>query len=173
VKAASATVSDELTLTNGASFFRTWQGSLVCERGNAQFVLGSGGYHTATAYVVGEDGEAFVDIRRNTVRLSENTRYIRTENFIDAWKNGYSSARQGVSNLLSFGLGTVGLRPPYILQCFSFNNSIGSFYDALRKDRAPVIGGPEGAAVVEACEAVVNSAATFRANAEMGVSVNG
>ena len=120
VKAASATVSDELTLTNGASFFRTWQGSLVCERGNAQFVLGSGGYHTATAYVVGEDGEAFVDIRRNTVRLSENTRYIRTENFIDAWKNGYSSARQGVSNLLSFGLGTVGLRPPYILQCFSF-----------------------------------------------------
>jgi len=159
---ASTAVSGELTLTNGTQFFRTWQSSLVCERGAAQFVLSlGGGYQNTTVHVIGEDGEAFADLRRNTIRLSENNRYLRTGDLVDGWTNAFHLARQSCGNFLSYGLGTVGLRPSYQMQNFSVKNSLADFYQALRSGRPPVIGVAEGTAVVEACELVINSARVF------------
>jgi predicted dehydrogenase len=161
---ASTAVSGELTLTNGTPFFRTWQSSLVCERGAAQFVLSlGGGYQSTTVHVIGEDGEALADFRRNTIRLSENNRYLRAGDLVDGWTNASGLARQSFGNFLRYGLGTVGLRSPYQMQNVSVKNSLAAFYQALRSGCAPVIGGAEGTAVVEACELVINSARVFAA----------
>jgi predicted dehydrogenase len=162
VRTASTAVSGELTLTNGVRFFRTWQSSLVCERGNAQFVLSMSGAYTNTAvHVIGEDGEAYVDFRRNTVRFSEKSPFLRSDDLKDAWSNGTGVIRQAFSNFLSYGLGTVKLRPAYRLQNFSVNASVAAFYQALDGGVAPTIGAAEGRRVVEACEKVIESAVEF------------
>lgn len=162
VTAASTAVSGELILSNGVRFFRTWQSSLVCERGDAQCVLSLGdGYPNTTIHVIGQDGEIWVDLARNTVRLSEKTRYLRTGQLVDGWKSGYQLVSQSIGNFWGYAMGAAGLRPPYLMQNFSVNNSIAAFYSALRAGRAPVIGATEGTMVVEACHMVIDSALLF------------
>src|SRR5207248_9504924 len=90
-------VSGKRILNNTESFYDTWQSSLVCERGTAHFVLGLGGEYLDTwVHVLGQDGEAVADLRRNTFHLSEKTRYPRADNLVDGWKNGTGLIRQSV-----------------------------------------------------------------------------
>ena len=110
VKDAGTAVSGEITLSNGVRFFSTWMSSLVCERGTASVVWSTGGgYSCASVHVIGQDGEAFVDLRRNTLRVSEKNRYIRAGDVVDGLGNGLSVARQSLRNFLAYGLGATGL----------------------------------------------------------------
>ena len=167
VKTASTVVSDELTLTNGTRFFRTWQSSLICERGNAQCVLALGDtYPNTTIHVIGQDGEVWVDLARNTVRISEKNRYWRIRELVDGGKGASQLAIQSCRNFFHYGLAAVGLRPAYDMQNFSVRNSLADFYQALRQERAPAVGAPQGTAVVEACEMVIDGAMTFLSQSE-------
>ena len=162
VEKAATAVSGEMILTNGQRFFDTWQSSLVCERGSAQLCLSVGKEYANTwIHVVGQDGEAYVDLRRNTIRISEKTKYIRADNLVDAWRNSRRVLADGLRNFSSYAQGAVGLKPPYELQTQSMTASIHAFYNALKSGGKIPVGAVEGTAVVQACEAIIDSAYQF------------
>jgi hypothetical protein len=159
VKEAGTAVGGEITLSNGVRFFSTWMSSMVCERGTASLALSTGGgYSSGSVHVLGQDGEAFVDLRRNTLRVSEKNRYIRAGDLVDGMRNGLSVAQRSLWNFLAYGLGATGLRKPHDLQETSVKNSLENFYEAVRCGHAPTIGADEGTAVVEACALIVDGA---------------
>jgi predicted dehydrogenase len=159
VQFASTSLAGPRILSNGRMFHDTWQMSLVCRRGTAQCVLALGGEYLNTwVHVLGQDGEAWADLRRNTVRVSEKTRYARTDNLVDAWRNGAGVIRQSARNFAAQMKGALGLGPPYEMQTLSMNASIRAFYQALADGRKPPVDGEDGTAVVELCEAAIRSA---------------
>ncbi len=94
VKDANTAVSGEITLMNQTRFFSTWMSTLVCERGTANLVLSTGGgYSSGSVQVAGQDGTAFVDLSRDTLRVTEKTRYIRAVDLADGLSNGISVMR--------------------------------------------------------------------------------
>jgi predicted dehydrogenase len=160
---ASATALDgHWDLTNGQSFYDTWQTSLVCERGTAQMLLSVGREYLNTwVHVIGQDGEAFVDLRRNTVRISEKTKYIRIDNLVDAWRNSRDLMTAGLSNFGAYVQGALGLKPAYELQNLSVGASVSAFYEALVTGGDFPASAAEGTAVVEACESIIESGSQF------------
>jgi predicted dehydrogenase len=168
VKDASTAVGGEITLANQTLFYSTWMSSLVCERGTASLVLSTGGgWSSGSVHVMGQDGEAFVDLRRNTFRISEKDRYIRAGDLVDGMSNGLSVARQSLRNFVAYGLGAAGLRKPYALQDTSVKNSLENFYNAVRYGYAPVVGADEGAAVIAACFRIIDGARRFSAERDL------
>lgn len=163
---SSATALDGYwKLTNGQSFYDTWQTSLVCERGTAQMLLSVGREYLNTwVHVIGQDGEAFVDLRRNTVRISEKTKYMRTDNLVDAWRNSRDLLSAGLNNFSAYLQGALGLKPAYELQNISVGGSVNAFYDALVAGREFPAGIAEGTAVVQACESIIESGKQFIEN---------
>lgn len=163
---ASATALDgHWKLSNGQDFYDTWQTSLVCERGSAQMLLSVGrDYLNTWVHVIGQDGEAFVDLRRNTVRISENTKYMRTENLVDAWRTSRSLMTDSLRNFSAYVQGAVGLKPPYQLQNTSVGGSVGAFYNSLLTGCEFPASATEGTAVVKACESIIESASQFVEN---------
>ena len=163
---ASATALDgHWKLNNGQDFYDTWQTSLVCERGSAQLLLSVGrDYLNTWVHVIGQDGEAFVDLRRNTVRISEKIKYMRTENLVDAWRNSRGLMTDSLRNFSAYLQGAVGLKPAYQLQDISVGGSVGAFYDALVTGREFPASAAEGTAVVEACESIIESGSQFIEN---------
>ena len=156
---ASTAVSGEITLTNGVRFFKHWQTSLVCERGNAQVTFSVGGaYPAITVLVIGEDAQAFVDIRRNTIQILEKTPYLRMDDMVNGFRNSWAMARRNLSAIKTYSLGAVGFGPRYQQQSFSFRSSIAAFYRALAAGRTPRIDGAEGTRVVEACHLTIATA---------------
>ena len=156
---ATAAVSGDVTLSNGVRFFKHWQTSLVCERGNAQCTFSVGGAHQAIAlHVLGEDAQAFVDLRRNSLLIIEKTHYPRLDDMVNGWKNSLAMARRHLRNLKSYSLGAIGIAPRYDQQSFSFRASIAAFYRALAAGETPRIDAAEGTAVVEACQMTIDSA---------------
>jgi predicted dehydrogenase len=160
---SSATALDgHWKLNNGQSFYDTWQTSLVCDRGTAQMLLSVGREYLNTwVHVIGQDGEAFVDLRRNTFRISEKTRYMRTDNLVDAWRNSRGLMSDGLRNFSSYLQGALGLKPTYELQNISVGGSIGEFYRALVTGGRFPASAAEGTAVIEACEAIIESGKFF------------
>jgi len=170
VEQAATAVSGGMTLGNGTRFFRSWQSGLVCERGTAQLMLAVGaGYYTALVHLIGEDGEAVVDLRRNTVTVTEKSPHIRSDDYVSVRRRAKSLATQATRNMLEYGLGAAGVRREYSVQIASVVNSLASFYDAVRAGRAPVVGGAQGTAVIEACYRIVESAMRFAEQAGGGV----
>ena len=164
---ASTAVSGELTLSNGVRFFKNWQTSLVCERGNAQCTLALGaGCLAFGVHLQGEDAQAFVDVRRNSLQIMEKTPYLRIEEMTIGWKNAYSFATRSWQNFKSFALGAAGLARPYQLQTAAINASVAAFYRALAAGRDPRIGATEGTAVVEACQMTIDGAYAYLAQTE-------
>src|SRR6185312_9125292 len=162
VKDTSTAVDGEITLANKTLFYSTWMSSMVCERGTASLVLSTGGgWSGGSVHVIGQDGEAFVDLRRNTLRISQKDRYIRAGDLVDGLSNGLSIARQSLRNFVAYGIGATGLGKPYALQETSVKNSLESFYKAVRYDYSPVVGAEEGTAVIEACLRIINGARQF------------
>jgi predicted dehydrogenase len=162
VKNAETAVSGEITLANHTTFYSTWMSSMVCERGTANLVLSTGGgYSSGSVHVIGQDGEAFVDLSRNTFRISEKNRYIRAGDLVDGINNGLSVALQGLRNFIAYGLGATGLGKPYVLQEASVKNSLENFYSAVRSGYSPTISADEGTAVIEACCLIVDGARRF------------
>ena len=163
---ASATALDGYwNLNNGQPFYDTWQTSLVCERGTAQMLLSVGrDYLNTWVHVIGQDGEAFVDLRRNTLRISEKTKYMRTDNLVDAWRNSRGLMADGLRNFRSYIQGAIGLKPAYELQNISVGGSIGAFYHALVTGTEFPANAAEGTAVVGACESIIESGSQFIEN---------
>jgi predicted dehydrogenase len=167
---ASTAVSGDITLTNGVRFFKHWQTSLVCERGTAQCTFSVGGaYNTITVLVIGEDAQAFVDIRRNTIQILEKTPYLRMDDMVNGFRNSWGMARRNLRAIKTYSLGAVGFGPRYDQQGFSFRSSIAAFYRALAAGRTPRIDGAEGTRVVEACHMTIDSALNFAEQREESV----
>ena len=132
VTASSTALSGQMILNNGQTFFDTWQSSLLCERGSAQMLLALGRDFLSTrVHVIGQDGEAFVDLRRNTVQFSGKTKWLRCDNLVDNWRNGKGLVAAGLKNFSSVLKGTLGLTPPFELQNISMAGSVGAFYDTV------------------------------------------
>jgi predicted dehydrogenase len=168
---ASTAVSGEITLGNGVRFFKHWQSSLVCERGNAQLTFSVGGAYSAmTVLVIGEDAQAFVDIRRNTIQIFEKTPYLRLDDMVNGFRNSWSLARRNLRAIRLYSLGAVGFGPRYEQQSFSFHSSIAAFYRALAAGKTPRIDGAEGTRVVEACHRMIDSALSFTEQREESVA---
>ncbi len=168
---ASTAVSGELTLSNGVRFFKHWLTSLVCERGNAQCTFSVGGsYSSIAVHVIGEDAQAFVDLRRNTIQIIEKTPYLRMDNMINGWRNSLALAGRNLRNLKAYSMGAVGFGPRYDQQGSSFRASIAAFYRALAAGKAPRIDGAEGNRVVEACQMTIDSALAFAEHREEAVA---
>jgi predicted dehydrogenase len=159
---ASTAVSGEVTLSNGVRFFKHWQTSFVCEHGNAQCTFSVGGaYASIAVHVIGEDAQAFVDLRRNSIQIIEKTPYLRLDDAVNSWKSSVAMARRNLRNMKQYSLGAVGFAPRYDQQGFSFHASIAAFYRALAAGRIPRIDGAEGTRVVEACQMTIDSAFAF------------
>ncbi len=153
----------DLKLTNGVDFHSSWQCALSCERGTAQLLLSVGkAYTNAWIHILGEDAEAFVDLRRCTVRVSERTHYMRVDDLVDGARTAASVFRQSLANFKEFSLASIGLRPQFSWQQDSIDNSVGAFYKALGSGAKIPVGAPEGTGVVRMCEAIVASAQTPR-----------
>jgi predicted dehydrogenase len=161
IQNSSASVSGLTQLRTGVPFYDTWQVSLECERGTAQLFLAFGReYQESSLHVIGQDGSAFVDLRRNTLRVADKSRFIEpADNLRDALQNARASASQGIANFLGYGLGFLQLRPPADAFSLSIATSVGRFYEALQQGKEPAMGLEEGAGIVRACESIVQDAA--------------
>jgi len=159
VRKTAAVASGRTVLRNGKTFFDTWQSSFVCDRGTAQLSLAVGrDYLNTWVHMIGQDGEVFVDLRRNTVELSEKTKYVRADNLVDSWRNGKGLIGASLSNFTRQAKGALGLAPAFELQNESMNASIGAFYQGLLSGKGAPVGADEGTAVVRGCEAMIQSA---------------
>ena len=163
VRHASTVVSRETVLPNGRSFHGAWQTSLLAERGTAQCFLSFGTeYMDLWIHVVGQDGAAFADLRRNTLRVSEKSRFLPpVDDLLDSLRGGAPICRQGISNFANYALGFLGLKPPGDLFYTTMQGSMSAFYDALGAGKDPAIGLEEGQGVIEACAAVIKDGERF------------
>ena len=161
---ASTAVSGEITLRNGVRFFKHWQTSLVCERGNAQCTFSVGGaYSSITVLVIGEDAQGFVDIRRNTIQILEKTPYLRMDDMVNGLRN--SSAMAGPLRYKEYRWerwASVAREQ----QSFSFRQHAALSCTAAGGRRAY---GTEGTRVVEACHMTIDSALDFAEQREESV----
>jgi predicted dehydrogenase len=160
VKSAAVLPAGEVMLNTGVRLYDTWQISLVCERGTAQCFISLGReYGDVWLQLIGQDATAFVDLRRNTFRISEKSRFMEpVDFFLDSLKNAGRTAGQASRNLTDYILGFVGLKPPGDPFFESMSRSIGGFYDALRANQRAPVGLDEGTAVIEAYEQIVAGA---------------
>ncbi len=160
VKQASTLVSGGMRLSNGSMFHRKWQVSLMCERGTAQCYFQFGAEHRDSwVHVLGQDAAAIADLRRDVARLSEKTRYLDpVDDLWDASSNAVRMARQGIGNFTQFVRSTVQRKPGADAFSRSFCNSIRAFYAARQGGPAFPASFEHATAVMEACEAVIESA---------------
>ena len=155
----SALASGEMLLGNGKRFFHTWQASLDCERGTGQFFLSVGkSYPSCWVHVMGQDGEAFVDLSRSTIRVFGRSPYRRTGPLRQDLSAAASVARQSISLFLGTNLAAFGLCRSVNSQEVSITNSITDFYAAMKSGAPTPAGAEEGTDVVEACEMIIEDA---------------
>jgi predicted dehydrogenase len=159
-QSVSSMCSGEITLKSGVHFFDRWQISIQCERGTAQFYLSfNKGFFESQLQVIGEDGSAVVDLRRNTIRFSDKTKLLEP---VDALRNALVSAsklsRQGIGNFVDYALGFLGVQSPKDPFFMSMQASIAAFYAALRRNEAPPVRLEEGCEIVATCEEIARVA---------------
>jgi predicted dehydrogenase len=163
VRHASTVTSGETVLANGRTFYGSWQTSLLAERGTAQCFLSFGAEHMDLwIHVVGQDGAAFADLRRNTLRISEKSRFLpQIDDLADSLRNGGSICRQGASNLVNYALAFLGWKSPRDTFYSAMHGSMSAFYGALGMGKDPPIGMEEGRGVIDACEALIRGGERF------------
>jgi predicted dehydrogenase len=161
IRDCSAVVSGRRRLNTGVAFHDTWQISLLCDRGTAQLLLSFGrDYLENSLHVIGQDGSALVDLRRNTIQVSEKSRFIDpVDNLRDAFQSSWAKVGQNVTNFAAYTLSFLKIRPPSDPFLLSIAGSIASFYTALQERRSPTMGLSEGTGVIRACERIVRDAA--------------
>ena len=155
---ASVVHSSPHTLPNGQTFHRTWQVSLVLERGTAQLLLSFGReFSEIGVFAIGQDGSAALDLRRNTFALRGNSfQEPPLDDLAAGFGEGIGVATQAVSNFARTLFGTVKLAPAFSPFSDSIRDSVQSFYSALAAGKEPLMGLARGRAVVEMCEALVS-----------------
>lgn len=144
-------------LSSGVEFYSCWQVALRCERGTATLLLSvASGFQNSWLHIQGEDGACHVDLRRNTVLVSEKSQSLRpNDDLRDSLRGARALRRQGLAHYKNYLLASLQRKVPYPTQYASMDGSIRAFYDALRRGVRPPVGAPEGTAVVEACELAV------------------
>jgi predicted dehydrogenase len=156
VRKISTLVSGEQTLNTGVPFFNTWQISLECERGTASCFLSFGREHMDNwIQVIGQDGSAFADLRRNRVGFTGKSRYLEpVEYLLHGLRDGSSIAGQSLSQFTGYVRGFLGLGPAADTFSQGILASIQAFYGNVRSHGRPPVGLDEACAVVEACEGI-------------------
>jgi len=156
----SVTVSGATKLHTGAVFRDTWQIALLCERGTAQLLLSVGReFNVNTLHVIGQDGSAFLDLRRNTICLTEKSRFIDpVDNLRDGLQSARTLTRQALTNFWNYAAAFLKLKPACDPFPLSIGTSIRGFYDALEQGREPLSGLAVGADIISTCERIIQSA---------------
>jgi predicted dehydrogenase len=159
VQSATVTVTGRVLLNNGVPFYKTWLAALVCERGPVQLHLSYGrDFGDAWIAAIGQDGVAFADMRRDTIRVSQNSRFLPpVDNLLDSARSARQISGDGMRAFFESAQGILGLKPCGDTYSQLMRSSIGDFYDALREGRAPVADLAFGTAVVEACEGIIRA----------------
>jgi predicted dehydrogenase len=153
---ASVKVSGKRQLNTGSVFHDTWQIAMVCRRGTAQLYLSFGrDYEETTLHVVGQDGSAFVDLRRNTVAFTGSTRYLEpVDHMANTARAAILTTGQALGTLARYGAGFFGLQPAGDIFSTGIRNSITDFYARLSAGEPPAVGLNEAAEVIRACEVI-------------------
>ena len=140
VQSASVTVTNKVMLNNGAPFYKTWLASLICERGPVQMHMSYGrDFGDACVTLIGQDGVATADLRRDTVRVTGNSRFLTpVDNLLDSFTSARTIAGDAMRSFHNFNMGLLGMRPLSDNYSRIMRGSIGDFYDALRQGRKPV-----------------------------------
>jgi len=160
VRNVSTLVSGEMQLSTGVPFHRIWQVAMTCERGTAQcyFHFGSE-YRDSWIHVLGQDGAAVADLRRDSAHMSEKTRFLEpVDDFLEGGVKAMSEARQAIANFKQYAKSILLKKPGGDAFSRSFCNSIGAFYAALQGGPEYPAGFDHATAVMEACELIINSA---------------
>jgi predicted dehydrogenase len=146
--------SGEMRLPSGVRFFHTWQTAMQCERGTASLYLSVGGDYLDTAvWVEAEDGAAHIDLRRNTLRVSEKSHLMRpNDDLRHALGAAASLVRDGIRNYRDYILSSLRRPAPYPASYAAMDGSIRAFYAALSRGGRPPASLEDGTAVVRACE---------------------
>jgi len=133
VVSATTTCSGRRILRNGATFYDTWQVSLVCERGTAQlFMAFDGSFPHWHLHAIGQDASARIDLLANTYVLDRSTASVPP---VDAWRRGVARGSSEIvgttTQMARYVASTLRIterRDPYYA---SMKGSIDAFYRRL------------------------------------------
>ena len=156
VQDVSSMPSGRITLNSGVPFYDNWQISMRCLRGTAQCFLSFGkGFWDSWLYAIGEDGAAFVDLRRNTLRFAEKTRFLEPADHLwNVFRGAGASAQDGLRNFTDYVLAFLRLAPQKDPFYTTIGNSISAFYRA-RANGLPVpVTLEQGCEIIRACELI-------------------
>lgn len=163
VETVTTTVSGRHTLNSGLQFYDTWQSSMILERGTAQFFLSVGReYRDGCLYVLGQDGAACLDLLRNTITITEKSRFSPP---VDDLRVTMSNARSmlggGIRTFRTFVKGFLGSKSDGNAYYIGMRESIRAFYRAFQLKESPPVGLADGIMVIETCEAIIRSGEEF------------
>jgi predicted dehydrogenase len=156
----SAQPGDGIVLPTDVRFIDQWNVSMIAARGTAQCRLRFGArFYDHWLHVTGEDGAAFADLRRDTLRVTTKSRYIEpVDNFVDGWRSGAALIRAATSGLAAYAAAFLKLRGRQDPFYRGMEASIRGFYQALRAGTEPPATAESGARLVAACEQIAQSA---------------
>jgi predicted dehydrogenase len=142
------------------AYISSWQASMRCERGTAQLLLAVGeGYDSCWMDVLGEDAFAHVDIQQDAMIVGE---HLPGRPTIAGLRRAVSNAGRLVAsagrNYRDDVLAMLGRRIHGTPAEFGMRDSIHAFYAALDRRQPPPEGLEQGAATVEYCERLWQSA---------------
>jgi len=159
VESVETVVSGKRTLRSGSTFFDTWQMAFTCERGPAQCYFSVGGdFLDCFVYVIGQDGSATVDLMRNTYVYSTKTRFVPpVDSFVDSLRRSRSLFADGFRNIFTLASGLLGLNVSSDVFSVGMRNSVVAFHEAISRGTEPPAGIVEATAVIQACQAVIDS----------------
>jgi hypothetical protein len=102
---------------------------------------------------------AFIDLRRNTLRFSEKSRFIEpVDNLIDSVRNARGALCAGVRNFSDYAAGFLGLKRASDPFGYSMGGSIGAFYEAWFRRRSVPTDIRDACAIFDACARVAQHA---------------
>ena len=169
INRVQAMAAGEVTLRSGSRFYNTWQISLECERGTAQCFLSFGRDQMDTwLHAVGQDGTAWLDLRRNVVLFSGKTRFLDPIDRVHhALSQARSQASQGLRNLSGYACTFLKIRPTSDSFALGFTGAIGAFYDSVLRDLPLPESMVQGRSLIETCESIVAQSGVLRADQEV------
>lgn len=154
---ASLLVSGERRLRTGGVFYTSWQMGLECAGATASVTLSyKPGFMDSWVHVVGEDGAAAADLRRNLFLTSGKTRFLEPlDNLADAMRKAWQAATGGLGNAARYAGSLLLKRPASDPFSASIRGSVRAFYDGMRSGGDPAAGAQEGLEVIENCEMIL------------------
>jgi predicted dehydrogenase len=152
--------SEPVRLNSGKLLFSSWHISLICERGSAQCFLSFGKeYYDSWLHAIGQDGSAFLDLRRNTLRFTDKSRFMEPlDQFRVAWGSAWQESVQASRNLADYVLGFMKLKPAADPFYRGMCDSIRGFYEARAGQQVLPASLEDATAVIQACEAIAQPA---------------